>query len=57
MILGGAFTDPPDKGLLIFRGNDKSVAESFAKNDPYVLNGLVKHWEARAWNVVIGNVD
>ena len=56
MILGGAFSDPPDRALLVFRGADKSVAESFAKNDPYVLNGLVKHWEVRAWTVVIGNV-
>ena len=57
MILGGAFADPPDKALLVFRGADRGVAESFAKNDPYVLNGLVKHWEVRAWTVVIGNVD
>ena len=55
--MGGAFADPVDKGLLIFRANDKSVPESFAQNDPYVLNGLIKHWEVRAWTVVIGNVD
>jgi uncharacterized protein YciI len=57
LLMGGAFADPADKALLIFRGGDKSVAESFAKNDPYVLNGLVKNWEVRAWTVVIGNVD
>lgn len=57
LILGGAFADPPDKGLLIFRAPDKNVPESFAKSDPYVLNGLVKRWEVRPWTVVIGNVD
>ncbi len=55
LMLGGAFADPPDKALLIFRANDSKVAESFARNDPYVLNGLVKHWEVRPWNVVIEN--
>lgn len=54
-MLAGAFADPADKALLIFRANDKSVAEQFAKDDPYVINGLVKRWEVRAWTVVIGN--
>jgi len=52
--LGGAFTDPPNKTLLIFYVNDKSVIEDFVKHDPYVVNGLVKRWEIRHWNVVIG---
>lgn len=55
LMLAGAFADPADKALLIFRANDKSVAEQFAKDDPYVINGLVKRWEVRAWTVVIGN--
>ena len=55
MILAGAFCDPPDKALLIFRVADKSVIEDFVKKDPYVNNGLVADWEIRAWTVVIGN--
>ena len=55
LILGGAFADPPDKALMIFRANDSKVAESFARSDPYVTNGLVKRWEVRPWTVVIGN--
>ncbi|HEY6441829.1 MAG TPA: YciI-like protein [Candidatus Acidoferrales bacterium] len=55
LMLGGAFADPPDKALMIFRADDSKVAESFARTDPYVLNGLVKHWEIRPWNVVIEN--
>jgi uncharacterized protein YciI len=55
LMLGGAFADPPDKALLVFRADDRSVPESFARHDPYVTNGLVKRWEVHAWTVVIGN--
>lgn len=54
LLLGGAFTDPVDKALLIFRVQDASVVEDFALNDPYVRNGLVKKWAVRSWAVVIG---
>jgi uncharacterized protein len=55
LMLGGAFADPPDKALLVFRAEDRSVPESFARSDTYVINGLVRHWEVRPWTVVIGN--
>jgi len=55
VLLAGAFSDPADRALLIFRSADPSIAENFARNDPYVKNGLVARWEIRAWNVVIGN--
>jgi uncharacterized protein len=55
LAMGGAFADPPDKALLVFRAEDRSVPESFARHDPYVTNGLVTRWEVRAWTVVIGN--
>lgn len=57
MVMGGAFTDPPDKALTIFRGADRTVAENFARNDPYVKNGLVVKWEVRPWMVMIGNSE
>jgi uncharacterized protein len=57
IILAGALADPPDRALLIFRAPDRSVAESFARNDPYVSNGLVKRWEIRPWTVVIGGAE
>jgi uncharacterized protein YciI len=53
--LAGALADPADGALLIFRAQDAAVAEAFAKNDPYVKNGLVKKWHVRKWTVVIGN--
>lgn len=55
LIIAGAFSNPPDGALLVFKTSDKSVVEDFVKNDPYVKNGLVKSWEIREWNVVIGN--
>jgi uncharacterized protein YciI len=54
LLLGGALPDPFDRALLVFRAADITVAQTFAKNDPYVVNGLVKKWEARLWNVVVG---
>lgn len=55
LLLAGALSDPADRALLVFRVPEKSVVEGFARNDPYVINGLVTHWEVRSWNVVIGN--
>jgi len=55
LLLAGAFAEPADQALLVFRSTDPSVAENFAKNDPYVLNGLVKQWRVRPWTVVVGN--
>ncbi len=55
LMLGGAFAEPPDKALLVFRAEDRSLPESFARHDPYVINGLVKRWDVRPWTVVVGN--
>jgi uncharacterized protein YciI len=54
MVMAGALADPPDRAILVFRGDDASVAEGFAENDPYVKNGLVTKWRVRPWTVVIG---
>jgi uncharacterized protein len=53
--LAGALADPADGALLIFRAETAAPAEEFAKNDPYVRNGLVKQWRVRSWMVVVGN--
>jgi uncharacterized protein YciI len=55
LIIAGALADPADSAVLVFRGENPSIAEEFAKNDPYVLNGLIKEWKVRLWNVVIGS--
>lgn len=56
LVLAGALGDPIDGALLVFRGPDESVAEQFARNDPYVLNGLVTSWQVKPWHVVVGEV-
>ena len=55
LLLAGALGDPVDRALLVFRTQDRSIAEDFARNDPYVINGLVTRWEVQPWAVVIGN--
>jgi len=54
LLLAGAFSDPADGALLVFRGPDRSVAERFAERDPYVRHGLVTAFRVRDWNVVVG---
>ncbi len=53
--LAGALADPADGAVLVFRGTSPESAEAFAKNDPYVLNGLIKAWRVRKWVTVIGD--
>jgi uncharacterized protein len=54
LVLAGAFSDPADSALLIFNCANKSTAEDFARNDPYVISGLVEEWTVRPWTVVVG---
>ena len=54
LVMAGAVGDPPDGALLVFRAESAAVAETFAKTDPYVLEGLVTSWRVRPWHVVIG---
>jgi uncharacterized protein len=55
LVIAGALADPADGAVLVFRGPSPQSAESFAHADPYVRNGLVKHWRVRRWNTVIGD--
>ncbi len=53
LVMAGALGEPAE-ALLVFRASDRSVAEKFATNDPYVQSGLVKTWKVRPWTVVVG---
>jgi len=55
IVFAGALAEPADRALIVFHADDKSKAENFARKDPYVVNGLVKKWQVRPWNVVVGN--
>ena len=56
LLAGGAYADPVDGSVLMFVGDDKSVAEEFARADPYVVNGLIEHWHVREWSTVVGEL-
>jgi len=57
LVLAGALADPPDRAVLVWRIDDRSVVERFVDDDPYVRNGLVTSWTIRPWSVVIGGTD
>lgn len=54
LVLGGAMENPIDTALLLFAGDGPEAAEAFARADPYVIHGLVSHWNVRRWNTVVG---
>ncbi len=53
LLLGGAF-DPPDGALLVFQADSAAEVEAFVRQDPYVVNGLVRAWRVKPWTVVVG---
>ncbi len=55
LVLAGALADPADGALLVFQGESPAAAEAFARQDPYVRNGLITGWRVRPWTVVVGN--
>lgn len=56
ILVAGALADPADGAVLMFAGEDASVAGRFAAADPYVLNGLVTGWRVRQWTTVVGDM-
>lgn len=55
LVLAGALTDPVDTGLILFRAESPDVVERFARDDPYIGNGLVRSWRIREWATVVGD--
>ena len=53
LLLAGAMSDPYDQALLVWSTDDVRIVEAFVEADPYVVNGLVKSWRVRTWNVVV----
>ena len=53
LILGGAYGDVVDGAVLVFVGESPTVAENFAKGDPYVTNGVINRWWVRPWTVAL----
>lgn len=53
LVLAGPLADPADQAVLLF--SDAAAAERFAREDPYVREGLVTSWRVRAWTTVVGD--
>ena len=52
LLMVGTFGDPQNEGsMAIFR--TRQAAEEFVKDDPFVVNGVVKSYEIRGWNEVL----
>lgn len=43
----GPFIDPEGGNMALFRS--KEAAESFAKSDPFLLEGVVKEYKIKEW--------
>jgi hypothetical protein len=54
LLMAGAVGNPPDGALVIFRSESPDVAEAFARDDPYVKQGLVTKWTVKPWALVTG---
>jgi uncharacterized protein YciI len=54
LVLAGALSEPPDRAILMFKGETPRAAQDFARVDPYVTGGLIKSWTVRPWLTVVG---
>jgi uncharacterized protein len=52
LLMVGTFGNPQDEGsMAIF--STREAAEEFARNDPFVVNGVVSGWQIRDWNEIL----
>ena len=56
LLLAGALAEPADTAVLVWAEGSRDAAERFVREDPYVVNGLVKRWTLQPWNVVVGEI-
>ena len=47
LLMIGPFSNPMEGAMGVFK--TREAAESFAKGDPFVLNGVVSNWVIREW--------
>jgi hypothetical protein len=54
LLIAGAYADPADGALLVFKCDDRATVERFVADDPYNREGLVTAYRIREWTVVLG---
>jgi hypothetical protein len=47
LLMVGPFSNPKEGAMAVF--TTREAAETFARNDPFVLNGVVTGWRVREW--------
>ena len=52
LLMVGTFGDPQTQGSMSVFAS-RAAAEEFARNDPFVTNGVVRRWEVRDWDEVL----
>jgi uncharacterized protein len=51
LLMTGPFSNPQEEGAMsIF--TTREAAEEFARDDPFVVNGVVRDWHIREWDEV-----
>ena len=43
-----------DVSVLVWKTDTPAIIDKFAKEDPYVIHGLVTGYKVRQWNTVVG---
>jgi len=56
LVMAGALAEPVDGAVLLFESDTPEVVERFAREDPYVIQGLVTGWRVRPWTTVVGEL-
>jgi uncharacterized protein YciI len=56
LLYAGAFADPVDRVMLVYRASSRHQVEAWVAHDPYVRAGLWPSIEIREWSVVIGSL-
>ena len=52
LLMVGTFGDPQEEGsMAIF--TTREAAKEFVREDPFVLNGVVRDWHIREWDEVL----
>lgn len=55
VVLAGAVDNPPTGGLLILRNLTRENIEQLVKQDPYVINGVVKKYSIKPYMAITGD--
>ena len=52
LLMVGTFGDPQEEGSMsIF--TTREAAEAFVKDDPFVVNGVMRNWYIREWDEIL----